>query len=257
MEDAPRPQRAMPYGKPHRHPWGMATIEVNALTKTYGEMVAVDGVSFTVPPGEIFGLIGPNGAGKTTTVECILGLRSPDGGSVRVLGLDPSRKRRALAQRVGAQLQESALPDRMKVGEAMRLFAAFYARPADWRQVLRRWGLEHLRGKAFGDLSGGQRQRLLLGLALVGDPEVVVLDELTTGLDPVARRETWALIGELKESGVTAVLVSHFMDEAEHLCDRVAMLRGGRIAAMGTPADLISRAGATSLEEAYLTEVER
>ncbi|MBA2894797.1 ABC transporter ATP-binding protein [Nonomuraea soli] len=235
----------------------MATIEVNALTKTYGEMVAVDGVSFTVPPGEIFGLIGPNGAGKTTTVECILGLRSPDGGSVRVLGLDPSRKRRALAQRVGAQLQESALPDRMKVGEAMRLFAAFYARPADWRQVLRRWGLEHLRGKAFGDLSGGQRQRLLLGLALVGDPEVVVLDELTTGLDPVARRETWALIGELKESGVTAVLVSHFMDEAEHLCDRVAMLRGGRIAAMGTPADLISRAGATSLEEAYLTEVER
>ncbi|GII92110.1 ABC transporter ATP-binding protein [Sinosporangium siamense] len=230
----------------------MTAIEVKDLHKRYGETLAVDGVSFTVAAGETFGLVGRNGAGKTTTVECLLGLRRPDSGTVRVLGLDPARQRRTLAQRTGAQLQESALPARLRVGEALRLFAAFYRRPADWRRVMEQWDLEPMRDKAFGDLSGGQKQRLQLALALVGDPEVVVLDELTTGLDPVARRDTWTLIGDLKASGTTAVLVSHFMDEAEVLCDRVAVFDRGRIIAMGTPQELIQQTGTNSLDQAYI-----
>jgi ABC-type transport system involved in cytochrome c biogenesis ATPase subunit len=159
----------------------MAAVQVRGLRKRYGGTVAVDGVSFEIAEGETFGIAGRNGAGKTTTVECLTGLRRPDGGSVKVLGLDPVRRRRKLAQRIGVQLQEGSLPDRIKVGEALRLFAAFYPQPADWRQVMARWSLEPLAGKAFCDLSGGQKQRLQLALALAGDPELVVLDELTTG----------------------------------------------------------------------------
>ncbi|GAA3628292.1 ABC transporter ATP-binding protein [Nonomuraea rosea] len=226
-------------------------IEVEDLCKSYGSTRAVDRVSFTVTKGETFGVLGHNGAGKTTTVECLVGLRRPDAGTVRVLGMDPARRRRALAQRTGVQLQESELPDRLRVAEAMRLFAAFYDRPDDWRAVLERWGLSPIASKAFGDLSGGQKQRLKLAMALVGGPELVVLDELTTGLDPLARRETWTLIGDLKASGITAVLVSHFMDEAEELCDRVAVFGRGRIIALGSPRELVGRTGTGSLEEAY------
>lgn len=229
----------------------MEAIEVTDLRKTYGDTNVVDGVTFTVHAGETFGIAGHNGAGKTTTVECLLGLRRADGGSVRVLGEDPARRRRSLYQRIGAQLQESALPERIKVAEALHAFASFYHRPADWREVMERWGLTALARKAYGDLSGGQKQRLMLALALVGDPEVVVLDELTTGLDPIARRETWRLVGELKTSGATVVLVSHYFDETEALCDRLAVLARGRIRAMGTPAEIIARTGTSSLEEAY------
>ncbi|MFC4113527.1 ABC transporter ATP-binding protein [Nonomuraea zeae] len=230
----------------------MMVIEVEDLRKSYGHNRAVDGVSFAVAKGETFGLLGHNGAGKTTTVECLIGLRRPDSGAVRVLGADPARHRRRLARRVGVQLQESELPDRLKVAEAMSLFAAFHDDPDDWREVLRRWGLGLIWNKAYGDLSGGQKQRLKLALALVGRPELVVLDELTTGLDPVARRETWTLIGDLKASGTTALVVSHFMDEAEELCDRVAVLSRGRVIALGTPRELVAGTGAGSLAEAYL-----
>ncbi|SDM20382.1 ABC transporter ATP-binding protein [Nonomuraea jiangxiensis] len=229
----------------------METIEVRDLRKTYGDTHAVDGVTFTVHSGETFGIVGHNGAGKTTTVECLIGLKRPDAGTVRVLGEDPAQRRRALAQRIGAQLQDSSLPERLKVAEALRLFGRFYREPAGWREVMARWGLESLAGKAFGDLSGGQRQRLMLALALVGDPEVVVLDELTTGLDPVARRETWRLVNDLKAAGTTVVLVSHYFDEMEALCDRVAVFARGRVVAMGSPGEIIARTGTASLEEAY------
>ncbi|MFI7048414.1 ABC transporter ATP-binding protein [Streptosporangium sandarakinum] len=229
----------------------MEAIEVTDLRKTYGDTRAVDGVTFTVRAGETFGIVGHNGAGKTTTVECLLGLRRPDAGAVRVLGEDPARRRRALAQRIGAQLQESSLPERIKVAEALRMFGSFYRDAADWRQLMERWGLQPLARKAFGDLSGGQKQRLMLALALVGAPEVVVLDELTTGLDPIARRETWRLVNDLKMTGTTVVLVSHYFDETEALCDRVTVLARGRVRAMGTPGDIVAQTGTASLEEAY------
>ncbi|MFG1752110.1 ABC transporter ATP-binding protein [Streptosporangium sandarakinum] len=229
----------------------MEAIEVTDLRKAYGDTRAVDGVTFMVRAGETFGIVGHNGAGKTTTVECLIGLRRPDAGTVRVLGEDPARRRRALAQRIGAQLQESSLPERIKVAEALRMFGSFYRDAADWRQLMERWGLQPLARKAFGDLSGGQKQRLMLALALVGAPEVVVLDELTTGLDPIARRETWRLVNDLKMTGTTVVLVSHYFDETEALCDRVAVLARGRVRAMGTPGDIVAQTGTASLEEAY------
>jgi ABC-2 type transport system ATP-binding protein len=236
----------------------MEAIEVTDLRKTYGGTRAVDGVTFTVGAGETFGIVGHNGAGKTTTVECLIGLRRPDGGAVRVLGEDPARGRRAFRRRIGTQLQESSLPERIKVAEALRLFASFYRDAADWRQVMERWSLRPLARKAFGDLSGGQKQRLMLALALVGDPEVVVLDELTTGLDPIARRETWRLVGDLKTAGTTVVLVSHYFDETEALCDRIAVLARGTVTALGTPGEIIARTGTASLEEAYFAlEVNR
>ncbi|MBC6461662.1 ABC transporter ATP-binding protein [Actinomadura sp. HBU206391] len=233
----------------------MTAIEVTDLHKRYGETRAVNGVSFTVASGETFGVVGHNGAGKTTTVECLIGLRRPDSGTVRVLGIDPARQRRILAQRIGAQLQESELPDRLKVAEALKLYASFYRAPQDWRSVLERWGLGPIRNKGFGDLSGGQKQRLQLALALVGSPELVVLDELTVGLDPIARQETWALLSDLKASGTTTVLVSHYMDEAEALCDRVAVFSAGRIRALGTPRELIEQTATGSLEQAYFALV--
>ena len=211
------------------------------MHKRYGETVAVDDVSITVERGEIFGIVGPNGAGKTTTVESISGLRIPDRGSVTVLGLDPQRDRAELRQRVGVQLQESTLPDKLKVWEALQLYSTFYEDPADWEKLIVDLGLEDKRDAVYRDLSGGQQQRLSIALALVGNPEVAILDELTTGLDPQARRDTWALIERVRDRGVTVVLVTHFMEEAERLCDHVALIDGGRLVAIDTPAGLVSR----------------
>jgi ABC-2 type transport system ATP-binding protein len=201
-------------------------------------------VSFSVEEGEIFGILGPNGAGKTTTVECVEGLRRPDGGSVSVFGLDPVKDGRELRQRTGVQLQHTELPENIKVWEALDLYASFYAKPRDWRELLEQWGLADKRNARFGKLSGGQKQRLFIALALVGGPQVAFLDELTTGLDPQARRATWELIKQVRESGVTVVLVSHFMDEVEELCDRVAVFDRGRVVAIDTPAGLIDRTDA-------------
>jgi ABC-2 type transport system ATP-binding protein len=220
-----------------------AVIEVTGLTKRYGGQAVVDGISFSVDQGEIFGILGPNGAGKTTAVECVEGLRQRDGGQVKVLGLDPRTHGHRLHQRIGVQLQDTQLPDKLRVGEALAMYAAFYPHPADWREVLGRWGLSGKVNAPFGRLSGGQKQRLFIALALVGDPEVVFLDELTAGLDPGARRATWDLIRQIRDKGVTVVLVSHFMDEVEELCDRVAILEQGRIAALDTPAGLVDRVG--------------
>ncbi|SIQ17673.1 ABC transporter ATP-binding protein [Micromonospora avicenniae] len=219
----------------------MPVIEVTNLHKRYGDLVAVRDVSFTVEAGEIFGVLGPNGAGKTTTVECVAGLRTPDGGGVSVLGLDPRRDGARLRQRLGVQLQESQLPDRLRVAEALELYASFYRNPADPARLIDDLGLGGKRNTPYKKLSGGQKQRLSVALALVGNPEIAVLDELTTGLDPQARRDTWGLIERVRERGVTIVLVTHFMEEAERLCDRVAVIDGGRVVALDSPGGLVSR----------------
>jgi ABC-2 type transport system ATP-binding protein len=219
----------------------MPVIEVCNLHKRYGDHIAVQDVSFTVERGEIFGIIGPNGAGKTTTVECIEGLRTPDTGTVRVLSLDPGSDGAQLRQRLGAQLQESTLPEKMKVWEALDLYSSFYRSPASWQRLLEELGLTDTRNTRYGKLSGGQKQRVSIALALVGNPEVAILDELTTGLDPHARRETWDLIDQIRNRGVTVVLVTHFMEEAETLCDRVAVIDAGRVVAIDTPAGLVTR----------------
>ncbi|MFI7603817.1 ABC transporter ATP-binding protein [Micromonospora sp. NPDC049366] len=218
----------------------MPVIEVTNLHKRYGDLVAVDDVSFTVAAGEIFGVLGPNGAGKTTTVECLAGLRVPDGGGVSVLGLDPRRDASRLRHRVGVQLQESQLPDRLRVGEALELYASFYRDPADPARLIDELGLGGKRDTPYRKLSGGQKQRLSVALALVGNPEIAILDELTTGLDPQARRDTWGLVERIRDRGVTVVLVTHFMEEAERLCDRVAVIDAGRVVALDTPAGLVS-----------------
>jgi ABC-2 type transport system ATP-binding protein len=214
-------------------------IEVHGLTKRYGARLAVDDVGFTVTEGEIFGILGVNGAGKTTTVECLQGLRRPDDGRMRVLGVDPRTAGSQLRKLVGSQLQASALPDRLRVDEAVRLFGDGNRRSAD--RLLDTWNLAGLRRSSFASLSGGQRQRLFIALALLDEPRVVFFDELTQGLDPLARSDVWLAIRDVRDRGATVVLVTHFMDEAEALCDRVAAMRGGRIVDTGTPADLITR----------------
>ena len=221
----------------------MPVIEVSGLRKEYGSKVAVEDVSFTVEAGEIFGILGPNGAGKTTTVECVTGLRSPDRGVLRVLGRNPRRDHDELGELVGVQLQDSQLPDKIRVSEALDLYASFYRRPARADELLIRLGLADRRNAFFSKLSGGQKQRLSVALALIGTPKVAVLDELTTGLDPNARREVWDLISEIRSSGVTILLVTHFMEEAERLCDRVAVINHGRVVANDTPSGLASRVG--------------
>lgn len=224
----------------------MSVIEVSALRKLYGGRAVVDGVSFAVEEGEIFGILGPNGAGKTTTVECVEGLRVPDAGRVRVAGLDPVADHEEVARVLGAQLQESELQAKLTVREALELYAAFYPHPADWRPLAERLGLTAKLTTRFARLSGGQKQRLFIALALIGSPRVVVLDELTTGLDPRARRDTWQLIEDVRASGVTVLLVTHFMEEAQRLCDRIAVIDKGQVAALDTPAGLIRRsAGST------------
>ncbi len=214
-------------------------VRVDGLQKRYGATQAVADVSFSVRRGEIFGILGPNGAGKTTTVECMTGLRRADGGTIEVLGLNPVTQERVLRERIGIQLQQANIPDRLRVGEALRLYASFYDHPADTDTLLRDWGLEEKVSTAFANLSGGQKQRLFIALALINTPELVVLDELTTGLDPQARRATWDLVRSIREAGTTVILVTHLMDEAEHLCDRVAVIDKGAVVALDTPAHLI------------------
>ncbi len=215
-------------------------IEVRNLHKAYAGVTAVEDVSFTVEAGEIFGIIGPNGSGKTTTIESVIGLRKPDGGSVSVLGLDPQTAARKLGNRIGTQLQEAALPERMKVWEALDLYASFYEKTVPWEPLVEQWGLAEKRNTQFGGLSGGQKQRLFIALALLNDPEIVFLDELTTGLDPQARRATWDLIRAIREQGKTVVVITHFMDEVEALADRVAVIDHGRVIALDTPDNLIA-----------------
>jgi ABC-2 type transport system ATP-binding protein len=218
----------------------MALVEVEDVAKSYDGRVVLDGISLAIDQGEIFGILGPNGAGKTTLVECIEGLRRHDRGRIRVLGLDPHDDGPQLRRRLGAQLQSSALQQRLRVREALVLYASFYEDPADPDDLLELLGLTSHRNAAYGTLSGGQKQRLSIALALVGRPEVAVLDELTTGLDPRARRDTWELIDGVRDRGVTVVLVTHFMDEAERLCDRLAVIDQGRIVGMDTPAGLVA-----------------
>ncbi len=215
-------------------------IRVRGLRKSYRDVLAVKDVSFEVAEGEIFGLLGPNGAGKTTIVECLQGLRQPDAGEVRVLGFDPQTDRQALRQQIGSQLQESALPDRIKVWEALDLFGSFLGSTADWKTLMDQWGLTPKRNASFGSLSGGQRQRLFVALALVNSPRLVFLDEMTTGLDPAARRAAWELVRQIRDHGTTVMLVTHFMEEAEQLCDRVAVIDRGQIAALDSPQGLVN-----------------
>ncbi|NED97044.1 ABC transporter ATP-binding protein [Phytoactinopolyspora alkaliphila] len=218
-------------------------ISVEHLRKTYGDVIAIDDVSFEVRHGEVFGILGSNGAGKTTTVEILQGLRARTGGRLEVLGLDPGRETDRLRRRIGSQLQSSALPERLRVIEAVRLFARLRDEPVDVDGAIQAWGLEPLRNRPFGVLSGGERQRLFVALALLGDPELVLLDELTTGLDPTARRATWELVRQMRDRGATVVLVTHFMEEAEALCDRVAVMDAGRVVACDTPHALTARQG--------------
>jgi ABC-2 type transport system ATP-binding protein len=218
-------------------------VTIEHLVKRYGHLVAVDDVSLSIHEGEIFGIIGPNGAGKTTTVECISGLRAPDTGSIAVYGLSPQKDRNRMREFVGVQLQESALPPRLRVGEAVRLFASFYSNPLDPDQLLESLGIKQFANSSFKSLSGGQKQRLSIALALVGNPRLAILDELTTGLDPEARRETWGLIERMRDRGVTVILVTHFMDEAEKLCDRLALINHGIVIALDTPEAIAASAG--------------
>lgn len=221
----------------------MSVVEVRELRKAYGPIVAVDGISFSVAENEVFGLVGPNGAGKTTTIECLEGLRDRDGGAVSVLGLDPGDAGADLRRRIGVQLQESSLFDRIRVQEALDLFASFYPQSIDWRPLIAQLGLGERPKAPFVKLSGGQKQRLFIALALVNDPELVFLDELSTGLDPQARRTMWDLVRSLRDKGKTVFLSTHFMEEAERLCDRVAIMDQGKIVALDTPENLIGGLG--------------
>jgi ABC-2 type transport system ATP-binding protein len=228
-------------------------IGVEHLHKHYGSLQAVRGVTFDVSCGEIFGLLGQNGAGKTTIVECLQGLRRADAGKISVLGLDPATQAQALRRRIGCQLQESALPDRIKVWEALSLFASLAPNKPDWRKLMVDWGLAQKADSHFSALSGGQRQRLFIALALINNPEVVFLDEMTTGLDPAARRVAWELIRQIRDRGTTVVLVTHFMDEAEVLCDRLAIVDKGLVVALDTPRELLTRYAA-DLRVIFTTE---
>ena len=220
-------------------------VTVRGLRKVYGTRVVVDDLDLDVPAGDIVGLIGANGAGKTTTVECIQGLRKPDAGRLSVLGLDPVTQAARLRPLVGSQLQESALPDRLRVAEAVELFRTPRAR--DGGELLEQFGLTARRRSVFSSLSGGERQRLFLVLALLNQPRLVILDELTQGLDPAARRNVWAAVRQLNDEGTTVLLVTHEMDEAEALCGRVVVMRAGRVIDAGAPADLVERHASTAV----------
>ena len=218
-------------------------VQIEHLRKSYGDIRAVDDVSFEVPEGEIFGFVGPNGAGKTTTIECAEGLRRPDGGLIRLFGLDPQAGGAKLKERLGIQLQEAALPQHIKVWEALDLFASFYPRPVDCPSLLEQMGLAEKRNASFVKLSGGQKQRLFIALALINDPDLIFLDELTTGLDPQSRHAMWDLVRGARNRGKTIILTTHFMEEAERLCDRVAIIDHGRMVALDTPERLIRSLG--------------
>src|SRR6201984_3868093 len=229
-------------------------LQVENLVKRYGDVEAVRGVSFNVEQGELFGLLGPNGAGKTTTVEILEGLRDPDGGRVSVCGLDPQRESAALKHEIGAALQSTSLPDKLRVMEALRLFASFYKRGRKPEELLKRFGLEDKRNTFYSQLSGGQKQRLALAMALVNEPKVLFLDEPTAGLDPQVRREIYDIIEELKREKKTIVLTTHYIEEAERLCDRVALVDQGRVIALGTPRDLKHASAGTTRIEARLAK---
>ena len=216
-----------------------AVIQVKNLKKSYGKIKAVDDISFEIYEQEIFGLVGPNGAGKTTAIECIEGLRKPNSGDLMVLDLNPTSNGRALRNMLGIQLQESQLPARIKVWEAMSLFSSFYKKNIESEPLLKDLGLEEKKKSYFDKLSGGQKQRLFIALSLINDPQLIFLDELTTGLDPQARRTTWDLISSVRNKGKTIFLTTHFMEEAEKLCDRVAIMDKGKIIALDTPVNLI------------------
>jgi ABC-2 type transport system ATP-binding protein len=218
-------------------------VKVEGLRKAYQSTLAVDEVSFEVREGEIFGMVGPNGAGKTTTIECLEGLRKPDKGQVSVLGVDPQHDGHFLHSHTGMQLQQSNLPERMKVWEALDLYSSFYPQSIDWEELLVQLGLDEKRNAPFAKLSGGQKQRLFIALALLPDPELIFLDELTTGLDPQARHAIWDLVREVRLKGKTILLTTHYMEEAERLCDRVAILDHGRIVALDSPVELIRKFG--------------
>jgi len=228
-------------------------ISVHNLQKSYGANKAVDGVSFDVEKGTIFGLLGHNGAGKSTTLECILGTKAFEKGSVLLLGQSPLRNRRALFQRVGVQFQNAAYPGRIRVGEICEISASLYRNAADWKGMLEEFGLADKRKSSVDSLSGGERQKLDILLAVMHRPEVVFLDELTTGLDPMARRNVWQYIRTLKENGTTVLLTSHYMDEVEHLCDKVAILKHGKILVSGTVKQVITQSGASSMDDAFIT----
>src|SRR5580693_1233362 len=231
-----------------------ATIEVNNLTKRYGNVEALRGVSFTVNEGEVFGLLGPNGAGKTSTVEILEGLRTPDGGAVSVCGLDPQTSGAEFKYVIGAALQSTALPDKMRVHEALDLFGSFYPQCRGTQELLARFGLEEKRSAFYNQLSGGQKQRLALAMALVNNPRVVFLDEPTAGLDPQVRREIYDIIEELKREKKTIVLTTHYIEEAEKLCDRVAIVDHGKVIATGTPRQLKQASANTSRVEVRLAK---
>jgi ABC-2 type transport system ATP-binding protein len=220
---------------------GTAVIQVSGIRKSYGTTVAVSEVSFGVGEGEVFGLIGPNGAGKTTTMECVEGVRRPDRGEVSILGLDPFRDVYQVQNRIGVQLQQAQLQKRIKVWEAVDLWASLYSKSVDPNRLLEQLGLADKRNAWFMTLSGGQKQRLFIALALINDPEVVFLDELTTGLDPQSRRAIWDLVRGIRDRGKTVFMTTHLMEEAERLCDRVAIIEHGKIIDMGTPEELVGR----------------
>ncbi|MGO1971673.1 MAG: ABC transporter ATP-binding protein [Propionibacteriaceae bacterium] len=240
----------------------MPIVEMRNLRKTFAKTIAVDDVNLSIEEGEIFGILGPNGAGKSTTVECMTGMQKADGGHLRVLGLDPASHVTELRRHVGYQLQATELPDAMRVGEALDLFASFYPDPLRADELLDTVGLTRLRKSAFGKLSGGEKQRLSIALALIGDPRIAVLDELTTGLDPQGRRDIWRLIDGIRQRGVTVVLVTHFLDEAQTLCDQLSIIDHGRSIATGTPKTLIDQARISrgrlpaTLEDAYLAIID-
>jgi len=221
-------------------------VRVDGLVKRYGDAEVVGGISFSVWRGELFGLLGTNGAGKTTTVEILQGLRDADSGRVRVLGLDPAEAGEHLRRRIGTQLQSAALPERMRVGEALSLFAALHPTPRPTDELIEEWQLGDILRRPFAALSGGERQRLFVALALVGRPELVFLDELTQNLDPVARRRTWDVVRHVRDRGATVVLVTHDVEEAERLCDRIAVMDHGRIVAEGSPAAIVDELGGSS-----------
>jgi ABC-2 type transport system ATP-binding protein len=231
-------------------------IEVHNLTKHYGPVQALRGVSFEVQEGEVFGLLGPNGAGKTSTVEILEGLRPPDGGIVSVCGLDPQTPGDTFKQEIGAVLQATALPDKLRVGEAISMFASFYKRRRDPAALLKRFGLEEKRNTFYSQLSGGQKQRLALAMSLVNEPRVLFLDEPTAGLDPQVRREIYTIIEELKKERKTILLTTHYIEEAEKLCDRVAVVDQGRVIAQGTPRELKQRSAGTTRIELRLARPE-
>ncbi|MDF2984802.1 MAG: transporter related [Eubacterium sp.] len=227
-------------------------LEVHGLTKSYGSTEAVKNIAFTVAEGEIFGLLGHNGAGKTTTIECILDTRKPDSGEISLLGLKISKDRKNIFQQVGVQMQESHFQDKIKVWECCSATAVLYSKPLDYNQLLKDFSLYEKRNNYVSELSGGQRQKLSVLLALIPDPRILFLDELTTGLDPKARRDIWMYLHRQKEHGKSILLTSHYMDEVENLCDRISILKGGKQQITGTPEEVINSCGKQSLEEAYL-----